>query len=106
MLAQGAPVLDEQGEVTRFVGILTDVTELVELSDAQRRSDERFRKLIAKAPLGQTVVDPRRARIIEVNRAYAALVGRTPEELAGHQRPGAGAPRRPRRGGRPGRASC
>ena len=82
VLAHGAPVFDRTGEVTRFVGTLADVTELVELHDAQRRSDERFRNLVAQAPMGHTVVDLS-GTILEVNRAYAALVGRTPEELMG-----------------------
>ena len=56
VLAQGAPVLDEAGSVSGYVGITTDITEMVELSAAQHRSDERFRNLIAKAPMGQTVV--------------------------------------------------
>ncbi len=82
VLAHGAPVFDRSGRVTRFVGTLADVTALVELSDAQRRSDERFHQLVAQAPLGHTAVDLS-GTIIEVNRAYAALVGRTPEELVG-----------------------
>ncbi len=82
MLAHGAPVLDASGAVSRFVGTLADVTDLIALSDAQRRSDERFRQLVAQAPLGHTVVDLD-GTIVEVNRAYAALVGRTPEELEG-----------------------
>ena len=57
--------------MSRFVGIAVDVTDLVELTEAQRRSDERFRNLIAKAPLGQTVCRPRRAACIEVNPAWA-----------------------------------
>jgi diguanylate cyclase (GGDEF)-like protein/PAS domain S-box-containing protein len=82
ILAQGAPVLDEDGEINGFVGIAIDITDLMEVAAAQRRSDERYRTLIAKAPLGQTVVTLD-GRIIEVNHAYAALVGRTPDELAG-----------------------
>jgi diguanylate cyclase (GGDEF)-like protein/PAS domain S-box-containing protein len=82
VLSQGAAVLDEDGTVAGYVGITADVTEIVELTAAQRRSDERFRNLIAKAPIGQTVVTPE-GKIVEVNHAYAALVGRTPEQLAG-----------------------
>jgi diguanylate cyclase (GGDEF)-like protein/PAS domain S-box-containing protein len=82
VLAQGAPVLDEAGALTAYVGITTDITDMVELSAAQQRSDERFRNLIAKAPMGQTVVRLD-GTIIEVNHAYAALVGRAPDDLAG-----------------------
>jgi diguanylate cyclase (GGDEF)-like protein/PAS domain S-box-containing protein len=82
VLSQGAPVLDEEGNVAGYVGITADVTEIVDLTAAQRRSDERFRNLIAKAPMGQTVVTPE-GKIVEVNHAYAALVGRSPQELAG-----------------------
>jgi diguanylate cyclase (GGDEF)-like protein/PAS domain S-box-containing protein len=82
ILGRGAPVLDEQGEVSLYVGIAVDVTELVELTQAQRRSDERFRHLIAKAPLGQAVCDLE-GRLIEVNPAWAVMVGRPEEELLG-----------------------
>ncbi len=82
VFSQGAPVLDDEGTITGYVGIITDLTESVELDAARQRSDERFRNLIAKAPMGQTVVTLD-GKIVEVNHAYAALVGRTPDELGG-----------------------
>jgi diguanylate cyclase (GGDEF)-like protein/PAS domain S-box-containing protein len=82
VLVQGAPVRGEHGEIVGLVGITADVTDLVELAASQRRSDERFRRLIDKAPIGQSAVDLE-GTIIEANTTWARMLGRTPEELIG-----------------------
>lgn len=45
VVAQGAPVLDEAGEVVEWIGSCTDVTEARESQSALRASEERFRFL-------------------------------------------------------------
>jgi diguanylate cyclase (GGDEF)-like protein/PAS domain S-box-containing protein len=82
ILAKGTPVVDEHGALSGFVGIAVDMTAEVALGEARRRSEERFRQLVAQAPLGHTMVDLE-GRIIEVNRAYCDLVGAKPEDLVG-----------------------
>jgi diguanylate cyclase (GGDEF)-like protein/PAS domain S-box-containing protein len=82
VLAQGAPVIGADGVLTGYVGITVDITDLVEMTAAQRKSDHRFRSLISKAPLGQSTVGLD-GNIIEANGAWAKMLGRTTDELIG-----------------------
>ncbi len=50
---------------------------------ARDRSENRYRDLMAKAPIGQACLRPRGLRLLEINEAGAALIGYTPEELIG-----------------------
>jgi PAS domain S-box-containing protein len=45
------------------------------------RSEERFRVLFAQAPIGMALLDSLTGQIHEANAAYAAITGRTIEEL-------------------------
>ncbi|EPR44671.1 putative PAS/PAC sensor protein [Desulfovibrio sp. X2] len=77
------------GKIAYYQGVATDVTErkLAELS--LRESEERHRRILETAAEGFMLLDPD-LRIVEVNEAYArmlgyprdALRGKTPAELA------------------------
>jgi diguanylate cyclase (GGDEF)-like protein/PAS domain S-box-containing protein len=82
VLIQGAPLRDEHGEIVGLIGVSADVTDLIAIAASERRSDRRFRALIDKAPLGQSVVGLD-GRIVEANRTWARMLGRTPDELVG-----------------------
>jgi diguanylate cyclase (GGDEF)-like protein/PAS domain S-box-containing protein len=81
---EATPVPDERGVVTSFAGAMSDVTELVEVNEVRRRNEQRYRDLIAGAPVGQALyrVD---GAMIEVNRAWASLVGREVDEVIGRK---------------------
>jgi diguanylate cyclase (GGDEF)-like protein/PAS domain S-box-containing protein len=78
---EATPVRDH-GVIGSFAGAMFDVTELVELNDVRRRNEQRYRDLIAGAPVGQALygVD---GVMIEVNRAWANLVGHEVDEVVG-----------------------
>ena len=78
---QGQPHLVD-GELHGFTGTALDVTDVVEANQARTRSDNRYQKLIAKAPIGQAVYSLD-LRMVEINEAGAALVGATPADLIG-----------------------
>ncbi|MCU0269692.1 MAG: PAS domain S-box protein [Acidimicrobiales bacterium] len=79
---QGAPVLDDEGHLRSVVGTVMDLTQLVTTADALRRSERRYRALVANAPLGQAVYGPD-GHITEVNLALAELLDFEPGELIG-----------------------
>ena len=49
-LSRAVPIRDDRGNVTRWFGTNTDVTDLRELQDELTRSSERFRQLAESAP--------------------------------------------------------
>ena len=81
---QGSPLLDAAGALHGFVGSVVDITDLVLADEARRRSDRRYRDLIANAPVGQAVYDLR-GRLVEVNRAWSSLLGYEPDDVVGTQ---------------------
>jgi diguanylate cyclase (GGDEF)-like protein/PAS domain S-box-containing protein len=86
VLIQGGPVVAEHDEIAGYVGTVMDITETVETNEALLRSEERYRELIAKAPVGQAVYDLDGV-LIEVNPAFATLLGYAPDELLGREAP-------------------
>ncbi|MEZ5143581.1 MAG: PAS domain S-box protein [Acidimicrobiales bacterium] len=78
----GTPLLHDDGSLRGFVGSLMDLTDLVEAEEGRRRSEQRYRKLMVNAPVGQAVYDLR-GRLTEVNRAWASLLGYEPGEVVG-----------------------
>jgi len=81
---QATPLRSEEGVTHGFAGAMFDITELVELTEVRRRNEERYRELIASAPVGQALyrVD---GEMVEVNKAWADLVGREIDEVVGRK---------------------
>ena len=79
---QTSPVLDDDGTFTGDVGTVLDITAYLAATEARRQSEERYRNLIARAPVGQ-VVYTLDGIMVEINRAGATLLGYEPEELRG-----------------------
>jgi PAS domain S-box-containing protein len=69
-----APVRDETGRVRSVVGISRNVTELVQIELALRASEERYRLLFERAPIGiyRTTAD---GRILMANPALVHMFG-------------------------------
>src|SRR5690554_4744402 len=61
---------------------VTDTTGLREAAEALNRSDAQFRKAMENAPVGMALVDLE-WRIMEVNRAFAEMMGSTVAALRG-----------------------
>ncbi len=75
-----APVHDEEGRLTNFVGVQNDITERRRIQETLRESEERFRATFEHAAIGaaQVGID---GRWLRVNRRLAEIVGYGPEEL-------------------------
>lgn len=75
---------DEQGRLTRLVGVTSDVTQREHMFAKLRESEERFRQMADHAPMIIWVADEE-GRASFVNRAWSELTG-----LAGHEALGQG----------------
>jgi diguanylate cyclase (GGDEF)-like protein/PAS domain S-box-containing protein len=67
------PFLDEHGEVRGILSLLEDVTERKRADEAMRLSEESFRRLIERAPMGISIT--REGQFLYVNGAFVALLG-------------------------------
>ena len=74
-------VHDVPGRITHWRTALLDITEHKRAEEALRRSEGRFRTMLAQAPIGIARIDSLTGQIHEVNSTYAQIVGRTTEEM-------------------------
>jgi PAS domain S-box-containing protein len=67
--------------VPGWVGTITDFTDLMTARDDLRRAETLFRNTFDQAPLGIAYAD-RRGRFLRFNRAFCAMLGVEPDDLA------------------------
>ncbi|HEY3287997.1 MAG TPA: PAS domain S-box protein [Gemmatimonadaceae bacterium] len=72
--------LDLGGRV-KIQAIVRDVTSRRTAELALRASEERFRAVFSEAPLGIALIDSRTGRILDANRQFGQIAGRSAEEL-------------------------
>ncbi|MCR8726085.1 CHASE domain-containing protein [Frigidibacter sp. ROC022] len=75
---------DEDGKALRYVGVQTDVTELIMAREALARSEDRFRLVLSNAPVGMAVMDLD-GRLTDSNTAICNMTGYSEHELDGFQ---------------------
>ena len=76
----------ERDEVTGFLAIATDITDVKRAERARREAEGLFRGAFEHAPIGVALVaadGPEAGRIVRANRALAELVGGDPARLEG-----------------------
>jgi two-component system, cell cycle sensor histidine kinase and response regulator CckA len=73
---------DAKGAVTQILSVCEDVTESHQIQAALEDSEERFRRLFDQSPVGGALLTLE-GRFIEVNAAFAKMLGYSTEELAG-----------------------
>ena len=74
---KAAPIVDDQGAVTRIVGTSHDIT-------AQRESETRFATIVEHSPIAIIISRVSDRQLIQINSAFSRLFGFTPEETLGH----------------------
>jgi PAS domain S-box-containing protein len=80
-----APIWNDQGKVTHFVGVLTDVTDRQQAEKVLQENAEKlklYREIYALSNDAIAVIDPL-GRYIEQNEAHRKLLGYSDEELQG-----------------------
>jgi PAS domain S-box-containing protein len=78
---RSTPVVDDQGKLTHFNGLVVDITEQKRAEESLRESEAKFRGIVEYANIGIAIVQDARFRF--VNRHYASMMGYTVEELLG-----------------------
>ena len=75
------PHVGSNGGMVGVVGVATNVTERMEARAAERRSEERFRAIFDRAPLGIALIETVTGRFLAVNPEFARIAGRTVDEV-------------------------
>ncbi len=76
------PFRNEAGEVEGFYALITDVTEQKRVAQALESSEQRFRSLCARSPVGIFEADAH-GSLVYMNRRWEELTGLNIEELLG-----------------------
>ena len=82
LLTNAVPIVGAEGNLTGYRGVDKDITERKRAGEFLRASEERFKKIFEEAPLGVALIDSLTGQIREVNPRFAAIAGRTREEMA------------------------
>jgi PAS domain S-box-containing protein len=77
---RGVPIRDNNGAIVKWFGTCTDITDLRQVEEALRESEERFRGTFENAAVGIAHVDCT-GRFLRVNERYCTIVGYAHEEL-------------------------
>jgi len=83
VLVTVAPLQDENGEITGWIGIGADLTERKHTEEALRLSEEKFSKAFHTTPILMTIEDENHF-FIDVNKAFLSGFGFNREEVIGH----------------------
>src|SRR5246127_5856560 len=77
---RGVPIRDSEGNIVKWFGTCTDITDLRQTEKALRASEERFRGTFENAAVGIAHRDAT-GRFLRVNEKFCAIVGYSREEL-------------------------
>ncbi len=77
---RGVPIRDSQGAICKWFGTCTDITDLRQIEEALRASEERFRGTFENAAVGIAHCDSQ-GRYLRVNQKYSDISGFSRAEL-------------------------
>ena len=82
VFARAVAERDENGEVVRYVGTMTDISDRVRAEEALRKSQRRYATLTAAVPVGIFRTDEE-GNCLYVNQRWCEIAGLTSEEALG-----------------------
>lgn len=76
-----SPIYDDEGRLTHFIAVQTDITERVRAQEKLKESEELYRAVVEQATEGIFLVDVQTMSILEFNAAFRSLLGYPEEEI-------------------------
>ncbi|AFY50903.1 PAS domain S-box/diguanylate cyclase (GGDEF) domain-containing protein [Nostoc sp. PCC 7524] len=77
-----APVFDDSGRLTNFIGVQNDITQHLQALEALQEREEQYRRIVETATEGIWLLNPDNQTTF-VNQQMAAMLGYTVEEMLG-----------------------
>ena len=81
-LIRGVPVLDEQGNITKWYGTCTDIEDIKRTEIELRDSEARYHGVVEAMAEGVSLLD-RNAALVAWNKAAESILGLTGDQLRG-----------------------
>ncbi len=81
-LVNTSPIRDETGNISGGIAVAYDITEGKYVEQALKYSEERFRAIFERSPMGVALVSIER-KIFQVNPTFCAILGYTEMDLIG-----------------------
>jgi PAS domain S-box-containing protein len=81
MLLRSVPVREENGEIVRRVGAITDIDTMVRAQNALRENEAQFRAMFEAAVVGQTQASATTGLFTRVNQRFCEMTGHSEAEL-------------------------
>ncbi len=78
---QSVPVLGNDGKLSESEGFILDITANKKVLEALDESEDRFRTIFEKEPIGIGIFNTKTGFLYQVNPKFAEILGRTMEEL-------------------------
>ena len=78
---QSVPVRDKEGNFTEREGLILDITETKRILKELDESEDRFRTIFEKAPIGIGIFNTDTGHVDQLNTRFEEIVGRTATEL-------------------------
>lgn len=69
------------GRLNGYVVVVTDISDRKRTQRALEESEERFRAVFDKAPVGIALVEPATGRFVTINETYCGIVGYSRQEM-------------------------
>jgi PAS domain S-box-containing protein len=79
-IARALPIRDREGNISRWFGTCTEITDIIEAQQALRESEAKFRAFFENAAIGTVQLDLE-GRVLQVNDRYCEITGYSREEL-------------------------
>ncbi len=84
LMSRGRPLRDATGQVSRYLGIVVDITDRKRAEQLIRESEKKHRLLIENLHAGVLVCDPD-TNIKLCNKVAARIMGLSPDEITGRK---------------------
>jgi PAS domain S-box-containing protein len=82
LMSRGRPLLDANGQVERFIGVVIDISELKRVEEALRESERRLSEIIDFTPDATFAIN-KKGEVIAWNRAIEEMTGVQVSEILG-----------------------
>jgi len=76
-----ATLTNEEGKISYYFSIRTDITERKLMEEELKKSEDRFRSIFSQSPIGVALIESNTGKFIQINPKFCELLGYQEEEI-------------------------